>query len=61
MADTGRQPDLLVVREQAENHFVVAMLFDRLQKHLEKFVNGPGLVHPVYEFLKWNRHESFAP
>jgi hypothetical protein len=37
------------------------MLFDRLQKHLEKFVNGPGLVHPVYEFLKWNRHESFAP
>ena len=61
MADAGRQSDLLVVGQQAENHLVVAMMPDRLQKDLEKLVNGAGLVGLLYEFLKRNRHESLAP
>ena len=44
MADAGRKSDLLVVGQQAENHLVVAMLSDGLQKDLEKLVDGPGLV-----------------
>ena len=58
MPDTGRQSDLLVVRQQAENHLVVAMMADGLQKNLEKLVNGPGLVGLLYIFLERNRHES---
>jgi hypothetical protein len=61
MADTGCQADLLVVGQQAENHLVVAMLFDCLQKHLEKLVNGPGLVNPLSTYSSNEIAMSLSP
>ena len=61
MPDAGRESDLLVIGQQAENHLVVAMLSDGLQENLEKLLDGPGLVSSGLRIPQRNRHDFSRP